>query len=609
MLDGTSKAWATGAFPVDDDAVSPIRNRPQSPHYNSDSEVSRRRSPSNSAFSPVRGCLRKSRREPKSANLNELIKLVSLHESLLNSQNQLHNFMENCNRLIEEDCSSALRRESSEREYQLQYLQEQKDSLDDAIKLARADIASWRKRLCQQRVRLAEAQALHEDDLLTEFDAGIRLAEEKKRVQSLRIQIDPVQTSLLSTLAFTFPIELLSPPDLLYTILGVPLPIPLQGSDPAPPLSLPHMPAVSEDGIASALGYAALLSQHREGSNLCDDGSADTFRFPLYSKGVDTYQFEYTVFLLNKNIEMVATVPTTGIATAPRLCCCAITSSLGGPEKSSNKFFLSDLSERLRHLSSPSVVSIPSGLQSPSPFTADSGNPEPPPLTLESDDAGSSTTPKGRAVGLPSVDVDDDAASVADSGSKDAGAGVITSSGSSQDISNAPSTSMNKDRSGGSSGANTLRPRLPRIQIQSYLGLAPLSSMWKGRGASSSSVSSSRAAETSETAPQEEVPELTMLTSANSDEVVESDDTLGSGEDEEDEEDRRTVRGSSVPTTPTAGTRPRRGSIAPDGLFENLKDLKARVHPRGSNNIPVNAKVEKHPEPVEDRDAVVDPAC
>lgn len=28
-------------------------------------------------------------------------------------------------------------------------------------------------------------------------------------------------------------------------------------------------------------------------------------RFPLFSKGVDTYRFEYGVFLLNKNIELV----------------------------------------------------------------------------------------------------------------------------------------------------------------------------------------------------------------------------------------------------------------------------------------------------------------
>jgi hypothetical protein len=31
-------------------------------------------------------------------------------------------------------------------------------------------------------------------------------------------------------------------------------------------------------------------------------------RFPLYSKGVDTYRFEYGVFLLNKNIEMVRVI-------------------------------------------------------------------------------------------------------------------------------------------------------------------------------------------------------------------------------------------------------------------------------------------------------------
>ena len=29
-------------------------------------------------------------------------------------------------------------------------------------------------------------------------------------------------------------------------------------------------------------------------------------RFPLFSKGVDTYRFEYGVFLLNKDIEMVS---------------------------------------------------------------------------------------------------------------------------------------------------------------------------------------------------------------------------------------------------------------------------------------------------------------
>lgn len=29
------------------------------------------------------------------------------------------------------------------------------------------------------------------------------------------------------------------------------------------------------------------------------------YRFPLYAKGVERYRYEYAVFLLNKNIEMV----------------------------------------------------------------------------------------------------------------------------------------------------------------------------------------------------------------------------------------------------------------------------------------------------------------
>ena len=34
-------------------------------------------------------------------------------------------------------------------------------------------------------------------------------------------------------------------------------------------------------------------------------------RFPLFSKGVDTYRFEYGVFLLNKDIELVGALSIT----------------------------------------------------------------------------------------------------------------------------------------------------------------------------------------------------------------------------------------------------------------------------------------------------------
>lgn len=164
----------------------------------------------------------------------------------------------------------------------------------------------------------------------------------RAQLTSLRKGLPPARTTLIATLAAIFPIELLSPPDLLYTILAVPLPIPLSSTDPAPPLSLPDHKEVTEDAVATGLGFAAqvvqLLAAYLSKSlvypitcvgsrSLIRDGisamvgprmSVVPFiytmiqpsnyytRFPLFSKGVDTYRFEYGVFLLNKDIEMVS---------------------------------------------------------------------------------------------------------------------------------------------------------------------------------------------------------------------------------------------------------------------------------------------------------------
>ena len=77
----------------------------------------------------------------------------------------------------------------------------------------------------------------------------------------LQSRLAPTRTTLLSTLASIFPIELFSPPDLLFTILDVPLPIPLSSNEPAPPLSLPSHKEVTEESVATSLGYAAQLVQ------------------------------------------------------------------------------------------------------------------------------------------------------------------------------------------------------------------------------------------------------------------------------------------------------------------------------------------------------------
>lgn len=83
----------------------------------------------------------------------------------------------------------------------------------------------------------------------------------RSSLAAVRNRISPIRTSLISVLSAIYPIDLASPSDLLYSILDVPLPIPLNGNEPAPPLSLPSRKDVTEDAVGTALGYAAHLVQ------------------------------------------------------------------------------------------------------------------------------------------------------------------------------------------------------------------------------------------------------------------------------------------------------------------------------------------------------------
>jgi hypothetical protein len=70
-----------------------------------------------------------------------------------------------------------------------------------------------------------------------------------------------MRRALVTRLSGIYAIEMVSPADLLFNIVSAPLPIPLSTTDPAPPLSLPQHREVTEDSVATALGYAAHVVQ------------------------------------------------------------------------------------------------------------------------------------------------------------------------------------------------------------------------------------------------------------------------------------------------------------------------------------------------------------
>jgi hypothetical protein len=139
-------------------------------------------------------------------------------------------------------------------------------------------IAARREQLRFRRSTLAQARAQLAQDVSHQSEVAEEITDEmyatslldyfiitfiicRTRLSALQIHFSPTRTTLITNLSAIFPIELLSPPDLLFTILSVPLPIPISSTDPGPPLSLHDHKQVTEDAVAAALGYAAQVVQ------------------------------------------------------------------------------------------------------------------------------------------------------------------------------------------------------------------------------------------------------------------------------------------------------------------------------------------------------------
>ncbi|KAF5377306.1 hypothetical protein D9615_006385 [Tricholomella constricta] len=259
----------------------------------------------------------------KTAGWQDLFKLVTLQSCILDNGRSLSDVVRGIDKSLEADIIFAQRREVSEREARLEELAAYHKKVVEEADQLRNQIQTRLDNLRQRKHLLKLAREQLEGEVAYEHEMEEAIVQDRALHSSLRSRFGPTRTTLLSILSSIYPIELLSPPDLLYTILDVPLPIPLSSSDPAPPLIMPLQKDVNEDAVATSLGYAAQVVQLLAAylgkglvypvtcigsrSLIKDNISAmvGPRMFPLYSKGVDTYRFEYGVFLLNKDIELL----------------------------------------------------------------------------------------------------------------------------------------------------------------------------------------------------------------------------------------------------------------------------------------------------------------
>lgn len=258
-----------------------------------------------------------------SAQLQDIVRLVTLESVLADTRESTTAVLESVDRVIVEDRRSVLAREESERSLHLASLRAAKDGLMAKSKAAREAIEKRKAALEARREALEDGFELLERDQTSAALKRNEMEVAQNRLLDVNSQLNSQRMYLVRTVDFIFPIEPLSSQDLLFGILEVPLPLPVGSSDPAPPLSLPACPTVNEQTTATALGYVAQVVHmvsiylgrvlpypitYAASRSMIQD-PISTMQgpriFPLFPTGVETYRFEYAVFLLNKDVEIL----------------------------------------------------------------------------------------------------------------------------------------------------------------------------------------------------------------------------------------------------------------------------------------------------------------
>jgi hypothetical protein len=204
--------------------------------------------------------------------------------------------------------------EESER---LAVLRKERDRVQEDTKLKRKTVQERTEALNRRRARLEIARRAMTKEKASYSDLEEKLMQISRQCQMIRTKAYARRVILLRQLEFIYPVDLVDGFNLLFSIVNVPLANRVTEDEKV------KAAVENDDIVSSALGLigqvVGLMSVYLDtpihypiataGSRSIIQDSISVMSgpriFPLYSKGVEVYRFEYAIFLLNKNIEQL----------------------------------------------------------------------------------------------------------------------------------------------------------------------------------------------------------------------------------------------------------------------------------------------------------------
>lgn len=191
---------------------------------------------------------------------------------------------------------------------------------ESRISSARLAQKAWKDSLETRRKRIAAASDWLRSQRASLERDRVGLNIDKSVLASVKMSLMQRRAHLVLDLASIFPVESVDAATLLFSICGLALP---NASVDVRPFATMLQYRMDDDSMASALGYVAqataLLAAYLAvplyyplrcvGSRSLVQDPISQIKgskiFPLYSKGVDRYRYDYALFLLNKDIEQL----------------------------------------------------------------------------------------------------------------------------------------------------------------------------------------------------------------------------------------------------------------------------------------------------------------